>query len=46
PEAFPTSYVRYLTNGLRETFDMPGVPLRLVLRTSDNPFAGRAKKKR
>ncbi|MEK1852023.1 MAG: ribosome biogenesis GTPase Der [Phyllobacterium sp.] len=46
PEAFPTSYVRYLSNGLRETFDMPGVPIRVVLRASDNPFAGRARKKR
>ena len=46
PDAFPTSYVRYLANGIRETFDIQGVPIRLVLRTSDNPFAGRAKKKR
>ncbi|MCO4318531.1 ribosome biogenesis GTPase Der [Phyllobacterium sp. 21LDTY02-6] len=46
PEAFPTSYVRYLTNGLRETFDILGVPIRVVLRTSDNPFANRARKKR
>lgn len=46
PEAMPQSYIRYLTNGLRETFDMPGVPIRLVLRTSDNPFAGRAKKRK
>jgi GTPase len=46
PDAMPQSYVRYLINGLRETFDMPGVPIRLALRTSDNPFAGRAKKKR
>ena len=46
PDAMPQSYVRYLVNGLRDTFDMPGVPIRLSLRTSDNPFAGRAKKKR
>ncbi|WOC15356.1 ribosome biogenesis GTPase Der [Pseudochrobactrum sp. MP213Fo] len=46
PDSMPQSYVRYLINGLRETFDMPGVPIRLSLRTSDNPFAGRAKKKR
>ncbi len=26
PDAMPQSYVRYLVNGLRETFDMPGVP--------------------
>lgn len=46
PDAMPQSYVRYLINGLRETFEMPGVPIRLSLRTSENPFAGRAKKKR
>ena len=46
PDAMPQSYVRYLTNSLREAFDMPGVPIRMALRTSDNPFAGRAKKKK
>lgn len=46
PEAFPQSYVRYLVNNLRESFDMPGVPIRVALRATDNPFAGRAKKKR
>lgn len=45
PEAMPQSYVRYLINNLREAFDMPGVPIRVALRTSDNPFAGRARKK-
>lgn len=45
PDAMPQSYVRYLVNNLREAFDMPGVPIRMALRTSDNPFAGRAKKR-
>lgn len=45
PDALPQSYVRYLVNNLRESFDMPGVPIRVALRTSENPFAGRAKKK-
>jgi GTP-binding protein len=45
PDAMPQSYVRYLTNSLREAFEMPGVPIRMALRTSDNPFAGRAKKR-
>ena len=45
PDAMPQSYVRYLSNSLREAFDMPGVPIRIALRTSDNPFAGRAKKR-
>jgi GTPase len=45
PDAMPQSYVRYLVNSLRESFDMPGVPIRMVLRAPDNPFAGRAKKR-
>jgi GTP-binding protein len=34
----PDSYLRYLTNSLRDAFDLPGVPLRLRLRTGHNPF--------
>jgi GTP-binding protein len=45
PDAVPQSYVRYLVNSLREAFDMPGVPIRLMLRASDNPFAGRSGKR-
>jgi GTP-binding protein len=37
--ALPDSYLRYLSNGLRATFDLEGVPLRLLLRTGDNPYA-------
>ncbi len=40
-EALPTSYERFLLNGLRETFDLPGVPLRLSRKTSDNPYKDR-----
>ncbi|MHB2210511.1 ribosome biogenesis GTPase Der [Methylobacterium sp. CM6257] len=36
--ALPKSYTRYLVNGLRETFNLPGTPIRLSLRTSQNPF--------
>ena len=46
PDAIPASYLRYLTNGLRDSFSMPGVPIRIALRAPDNPFANRAKKKR
>ena len=35
----PDSYIKYLTNQMRETFDMPGVPLRIYLRSSKNPYA-------
>ncbi|MCF3642364.1 ribosome biogenesis GTPase Der [Rhizobium sp. TRM95111] len=45
PEALPESYVRYLTNGLRNDFQLPGVPIRIHFKASDNPFAGRAKKR-
>ncbi len=37
-EALPKSYTRYLVNGLREAFDLPGVPIRISLRTGKNPF--------
>jgi GTPase len=37
--ALPETYLRYLTNSLREGFDLPGVPLRLRLRTGKNPYA-------
>jgi GTPase len=40
-DAVPDSYVRYLVNGLREAFDLPGVPIRLTLREKKNPYAGR-----
>ncbi|MCF3935731.1 ribosome biogenesis GTPase Der [Acuticoccus sp. M5D2P5] len=39
PEVLPASYQRYLMNGIRETFDLPGVPIRLTLRKQDNPYA-------
>lgn len=39
PTALPANYVRYLTNGLREAFDLPGVPVRLHLRKGANPYA-------
>jgi GTP-binding protein len=37
-DALPKSYTRYLVNGLRETFDLPGVPIRMSLRTGKNPY--------
>jgi GTP-binding protein len=39
PKALPDSYLRYLVNSLRESFDMPGVPIRVNLRKGDNPYA-------
>ena len=42
-EEVPDSYRRYLVNGLREAFDMPGTPIRLTLRSKSgaNPFSDR-----
>ena len=34
----PRSYQRYLVNGLREAMDLPGVPIRIVMRQGDNPY--------
>ena len=45
PESVPESYIRYLTNGLRADFEMPGVPIRIHLRASENPFENRKKKR-
>jgi GTP-binding protein len=38
-ELLPEDYRRYLVNSFREAFDMPGVPIRLNLRRTDNPYA-------
>jgi GTP-binding protein len=35
----PESYLRYLVNGMRVAFEMPGTPIRLNLRGSKNPYA-------
>ncbi|WP_420859355.1 ribosome biogenesis GTPase Der [Marivivens marinus] len=46
PDKVPDSYSRYLINGLRDDFDMPGTPIRLFLRDQGdkNPFKGRKNK--
>ena len=41
----PDAYTRYLVNGMREAFDLPGVPIRLAFREAENPFAGKKKRK-
>jgi len=40
-DAIPESYKRYLINGLREDFDLPGVPIRMHVRAGNNPYADR-----
>jgi len=46
PEELGDDYLRYLTNRLRDDFGLPGVPIRLTMRKSKNPFAARARKQR
>ncbi len=43
PDDLPEAYTRYLVNGLRETFKLPGVPIRLYVRGGRNPYAGKKK---
>ena len=45
PEKLPESYSRYLVNGLREDFDMPGTPIRLHMRSQSeqNPYKDKKK---
>jgi GTP-binding protein len=44
-DAVPEAYKRYLANALRESFELPGTPIRLTLREKANPYAGRARRK-
>ena len=46
PDKLPDSYGRYLVNGLREDFDMPGTPIRLTMRGQGdkNNYKGRREK--
>ena len=43
PEELGDDYLRYLTNRLRDDFDMPGVPIRLSMRKPRNPYAPKRK---
>ena len=38
-EMMPETYKRYLLNEMRAAFDLPGVPIRLVLKSPKNPYA-------
>jgi GTP-binding protein len=40
-DAVPDAYRRYLVNSLRESFDLPGTPIRLTLREKKNPYSKR-----
>jgi len=40
-DALPDAYKRYLINYFRKALDIRGTPIRLELKTGENPFAGR-----
>lgn len=35
----PDSYIRYLTNSMRERFRLPGIPIRIKIKKNKNPYA-------
>ncbi|MBP7722641.1 MAG: ribosome biogenesis GTPase Der [Alphaproteobacteria bacterium] len=39
PDALPQTHKRYIINSLRDDYDIPGVPVRLLIRASKNPYA-------
>ena len=43
-DALPEAYLRYLSNGLRENFNLKGTPLRFSVRNSKNPYAPKGRK--
>ncbi|MEL7106220.1 MAG: ribosome biogenesis GTPase Der [Pseudomonadota bacterium] len=45
PDKVPESYARYLVNGLRQDFDMPGTPIRLHFKGQGdkNPYKNKTK---
>ncbi len=43
-DRLPESYRRYLVNRFRKAFKLKGTPVRLSLKTSDNPYKGKRNK--
>ena len=39
PADLPESYLRYLTTGLRQDFGLRGIPIRMLMRKGENPYA-------
>jgi GTP-binding protein len=37
--SMPDSYRRYLINSIRQSFDLPGTPIRLTVKSGSNPYA-------
>ena len=38
-EKLPESYRRYLVNSIRESFDLPGTPIRITVKSGKNPYS-------
>ena len=38
-EKLPESYKRYLVNSIRESFELPGTPIRISVKSGKNPYA-------
>ena len=38
-DKLPESYRRYLVNSLRQSFDLPGTPIRITVKSGANPYA-------
>ena len=45
PDQLPESYLRYLSNGIRERYGLVGVPIRIHMRKRENPYAEKAKER-
>jgi GTP-binding protein len=45
PDSLTDAYKKYLLNSLRESFGMPGVPIRMFFDKTDNPYENRKKKR-
>ena len=45
PQALPESYIRYLVNSLRREFALDAVPVRMLMRKGENPYARKKTKK-
>jgi len=45
-DMLPEPYLRYLVNSMRTRFDLPGVPVRVLLRKGKNPYVGRSSGRR
>jgi GTP-binding protein len=38
-DKLPDSYRRYLVNSLRQSFELPGTPIRISVKSGKNPYA-------